>query len=47
MRDILAINLETDTVETEKSFKPSLGQVEVKFNLYAEDKKTHQHKSII
>lgn len=39
VRDILNINLEIDRVETEKSFKPSLGNVEVKFDLYAEDKK--------
>ena len=36
---IIRQSLEIDTVETEKSFKPSLGQVEVKFDLYAEDKK--------
>ncbi|MDQ7090580.1 MAG: hypothetical protein Q9M50_08040 [Methylococcales bacterium] len=39
VRDILGINLEIDQVETEKSFKPSLGRVEVKYNLYADDKK--------
>ncbi len=39
VRDILGINLEIDTVETEKSFKPSLGYVEVNYDLYAEDKK--------
>ena len=39
VRDILGINLEIDHVETEKSFKPSLGHVEVKYDLYAEDKK--------
>jgi len=39
VRDIIGINLEIDHVETEKSFKPTIGDVEIKFDLYAEDKK--------
>lgn len=39
VRDIIGINLEIDHVETEKSFKPTVGDVDIKFDLYAEDKK--------
>ncbi len=35
--DILGISLEIDKVETEKEFKPPIGNVAVKFDLYAED----------
>ncbi|TAN48820.1 MAG: Rpn family recombination-promoting nuclease/putative transposase [Methylococcaceae bacterium] len=41
VRDILGINLEIDKVETEKEFKPTIGHVKIKFDLYAEDKKNH------
>jgi predicted transposase/invertase (TIGR01784 family) len=41
VRDILGINLEIDKVETEKEFKPAIGHVKVKFDLYAEDSKNH------
>jgi predicted transposase/invertase (TIGR01784 family) len=41
VRDILGINLEITNVETEKEFKPAIGHVNVKFDLYAEDKKNH------
>jgi predicted transposase/invertase (TIGR01784 family) len=37
VRDILGINLEITTVETEKEFKPPIGNIAVKFDLYAED----------
>jgi predicted transposase/invertase (TIGR01784 family) len=39
VRDILGIHLEITTVETEKEFKPAIGNVAVKFDLYAEDVK--------
>jgi predicted transposase/invertase (TIGR01784 family) len=41
VRDILGINLEITKVETEKEFKPAIGHVNVKFDLYAEDTKNH------
>ncbi len=37
VRDILGINLNIDKVETEKEFKPTIGNVAVKFDLYAQD----------
>ncbi|MDQ7090196.1 MAG: hypothetical protein Q9M50_06055 [Methylococcales bacterium] len=40
VRDIIGINLEIDRVETGKSFKPTVGEVDIKFDLYVEDKKT-------
>jgi predicted transposase/invertase (TIGR01784 family) len=39
VRDILGINLEIDTVETEKEFDTLIGSVKPRFDLYAEDKK--------
>ncbi|HAS52182.1 MAG TPA: hypothetical protein DCS21_10745 [Gammaproteobacteria bacterium] len=39
VRDILGIHLEIDQVETEKEFKPAIGSVAVKFDLYAVDEK--------
>ena len=39
VRDVVGIELEIDTVETEKSFDPPIGRVDVEFDLYAEDKK--------
>ena len=41
VRDILGIHLEITKVETEKEFKPAIGHVNVKFDLYAEDTKNH------
>jgi len=41
VRDILGITLEITKVETEKEFKPTIGHVNVKFDLYAEDTKNH------
>lgn len=41
VRDILGIDLEITKVETEKEFKPAIGHVNVKFDLYAEDTKNH------
>lgn len=38
VRDILGIHLNIDKVETEKEFKPAIGKVAVKFDLYAQDK---------
>ncbi len=37
VRDILGIELNIDKVETEKEFKPTIGKVAVKFDLYAQD----------
>ncbi|MDD5227750.1 MAG: Rpn family recombination-promoting nuclease/putative transposase [Methylococcales bacterium] len=37
VRDILGIELNIDKVETEKEFKPAIGKVAVKFDLYAQD----------
>lgn len=39
VRDILGVHLEIDSVETEKEFKPAIGHVAVKFDLYAKDEK--------
>jgi len=39
VKDILGIDLEIDRVETEKSFKPTIGKVDTRFDLFAEDKK--------
>lgn len=39
VRDILGIELNIDKVETEKEFKPAIGNVAVKFDLFAQDKK--------
>ncbi|MGB0389027.1 MAG: PD-(D/E)XK nuclease family transposase, partial [Ardenticatenaceae bacterium] len=49
VRDVLGIEVEVEKVETEKSFKPAIGNVAVEFDLYAEDKKNRliidiQHK---
>ena len=33
------IELEIDQVETEKSFKPTIGKVDTRFDLFAEDRK--------
>ncbi|BAP55191.1 hypothetical protein THII_0894 [Thioploca ingrica] len=39
VRDFLGIELEINTVETDKTYDPPLGRVAAKFDLYAEDKK--------
>jgi len=39
VEDCLHIHLEIDHVETEKSFAPPIGNVNVRFDLYAEDRK--------
>jgi len=39
IRDITGAMIEVDTVETEKSFSPAVGAVDVKYDLYAEDLK--------
>jgi predicted transposase/invertase (TIGR01784 family) len=39
VKDFLGIELEIDKVETEKSFSPPIGNVESRFDLFAEDKK--------
>jgi predicted transposase/invertase (TIGR01784 family) len=49
VRDVLGIEIEIEKVEMEKTFKPSIGNVAVEFDLYAEDKKNRviidiQHK---
>ena len=49
VKDMFGIDIEIDKVETEKSFSPIVGKVDVKFDLFAEDKKNRiivniQHK---
>lgn len=39
VKDIIGIELEIDTVETEKSFEQQIGNVKVEFDLYAQDLK--------
>jgi len=39
VKDFLDIELEIDKVETEKSFSPIIGNVDSRFDLFAEDKK--------
>ena len=39
VRDILGIEIDIDKVETEKEFDPTIGNVAVKFDLYAQDDK--------
>ena len=39
VRDILDIEIEIEQVEIEKSFIPVIGQVNSRFDLFAEDKK--------
>jgi len=41
VKDILGLDIEIDTVETEKSFSPIIGHVDSRFDLFAEDKKNH------
>ena len=38
-RDILGLELEIETVETEKEFDKAVGPIQTKFDLFAEDKK--------
>jgi len=44
VKDFLDIELEIDKVETEKSFSPVIGNVDSRFDLFAEDKK---HRTIV
>jgi len=44
VKDFLDIELEIDKVETEKSFSPIIGNVDSRFDLFAEDKK---HRTIV
>ena len=39
VKDVLGIDLQIDTVETEKSFTQKIGNIKVEFDLYAEDLK--------
>ncbi|MDM8520871.1 hypothetical protein QUF64_12550, partial [Anaerolineales bacterium HSG6] len=39
VRDIIGIEIEIDRVETEKQFDPPIGQVQSRFDLFAEDEK--------
>lgn len=39
VKDILKLDLEIDTVETEKSFSPPIGRVDARFDLFAQDEK--------
>ena len=39
VRDVLNVNLSIDNVETEKSFTPCIGSVDVRFDLFAQDTK--------
>jgi len=39
VKDILGIEIEIDEVETEKSFSPVIGNVDSRFDLFAQDKK--------
>ena len=44
VKDILGIEIEIDKVETEKSFSPVIGNVDSRFDLFAQDKK-NRHPS--
>ena len=49
VKDILGIEIEIDKVEIEKSFSPTIGSVDSRFDLFAQDKKNRlivdiQHK---
>jgi predicted transposase/invertase (TIGR01784 family) len=51
VNDFFGVKLEIDTVETEKSFSPVVGNVDSRFDLFAEDKKNRiivdiQHKRL-
>ncbi|MGB0388685.1 MAG: PD-(D/E)XK nuclease family transposase [Ardenticatenaceae bacterium] len=39
VEDVLGIKVEIETVETEKSFSPTIGHVSARFDLFAEDNK--------
>ncbi len=39
VKDFIGIELDIDKVETEKSFDPQIGNVDTRFDLFAEDKK--------
>ncbi len=40
VKDFLNVDIKIDHVETEKSFSPSIGKVDVRFDLFAQDKKS-------
>lgn len=44
VKDMLDVDIEIERVETEKSFDPPVGNVDVEFDLYAEDRK---HRIIV
>ena len=51
IKDFTGVDIEIDTVETEKSFTPVIGNVDSRFDLFAEDKKNRiivdiQHKRL-
>jgi len=51
VKDFLNIDLNIDHVETEKSFKPAIGKIATRFDLFAEDKENRivvdiQHKRL-
>lgn len=39
VKAVFGIDIEIDKVETEKSFKPAIGKVDCRYDLYAEDTK--------
>lgn len=39
VRDILGIDVEPEKVETEKGFQPKIGNINFKYDIFAEDKK--------
>ena len=39
VKDILGIEVEPDVIETEKSFQPRLGNINFKYDIFAEDKR--------
>jgi hypothetical protein len=39
VKDIVGIEVEPDTIETEKAFQPKLGNINFKYDIFAEDKK--------
>ena len=39
VKDILGIDVEPDAIETEKSFEPKLGNINFRYDIFAEDTK--------
>jgi hypothetical protein len=37
VKDIIGIDVEPDTIETEKGFQPKLGNINFKYDIFAED----------